>query len=216
MLELNTCASAVDGDPLNGTVKLWQSGSYSIDELAGVTGCPPALQNYLPFFREHNFSRVYFTGIDFCKRSMNVYFNLRENGMKSEDDVLRIFDDLGLCPPSCADVLSHLTGPGAFAMTLSWDEEHCKRVCFYMEFVSAKLVPVEWRKFYLKHVRPHESNDACSEEERAADWGQNSCFLSSSFGVRPEDQYAHLTRHSTEVRSNTALFSQAHTHTCTH
>merc|ERR1711959_764791 len=88
---LNTCCTAVDGDPALGLVKLWQSGCYTVDQLAAVPGAPCALKAYLPFFKKHQFSRVFFTGCDLTKSTMNVYFSLHESHRKSEDHIIEIF-----------------------------------------------------------------------------------------------------------------------------
>jgi len=183
MHQLNTCATAVDGDAGAGVCKLWQAGNYSINELAEVDGCPPALATYLPFFAKHGMARVYFTGIDLQKRSMNCYFSLRESGRKSRADILEIFTDLGFAPPSDEDVLDCLLSRGSFAMTLSWDSEVCERACFYMMNASTNQLPNEWKNFALECTLPHEHGLS------AADVNMNSCFVSCSFGRREEDQY---------------------------
>ena len=46
---------------------------------------PKALSKYKEFFKKHDFTRIFTTGIDFTSKSFNIYFLIHENKHKSQD-----------------------------------------------------------------------------------------------------------------------------------
>lgn len=142
-----------------------------------------ALSNYLDYLDRHGFSRVYFTGVDLLKRSMNVYFSLQENGCKTKEQVRAVLRELNFAVPNDEEVIEYMLGCGSFAMTLSWDEPECKRCCFYVLTTSQDRMPAAWSTFARDATLPHESAPD-------GDTGNlNSCFVSCSFGHHEQDQY---------------------------
>jgi hypothetical protein len=192
-----TCAVAADFDPLHGLVKLWHFGCYTFDQLCDLCDGPEAMSNYRPFFERHCFSRVFCTGIDLKKRSMNVYFNLREGGAKGVEDVHQMFSDLGFDAPGDQHILKYITGPGSFAMTFRWNSAECERICFYVvpqawndreEPAASPRIPSSIASFMDDCALPH-ADDREREGEQNCTWRHkpscihpaNSCFVSCSF-----------------------------------
>lgn len=168
-------SAAVDFDPARGLVKLWQfPGACTVDALAGLESSPRSLQRYLPFLKSHGFQRVFCTGVDLVKRSMNVYFDLREGG--SAPNIRKIFEDLGLAPPTDEARLAYLAGYGSFTMTLRWDAAECERVCFYINPILSPI-PGDLAAFMDACALPHSDGANVSAQHP-----QNSQFVSCSYG----------------------------------
>jgi len=161
---------------------------FSLSPLLQVDGLPESLRGNIDVCQKHHMSRVYCIGIDLTKKTLNVYFNLGEG--KSTNDILDMFRDLEFQPPSDAATLDFLSGQGAFAMTLQWNQPKCERVCFYMAFSSSMdTLPGALKSFTDDCALPHAGDGDATTGRGVHD---NSCFVSISFGRTLKDQYYKL------------------------
>jgi len=123
---------AVDFDPVGGFTKLWHWGRYNITQLSKLKNAPQSIQQYLPIFAEQGVSALYCTGVDYTKKSMNVYFDWCEQRKYKEDsDVQHFLRQIGFSVPS-EDSLASMARAACLACTFRWDSPNMERCCFYM------------------------------------------------------------------------------------
>eukprot|EP00930_Biecheleria_cincta_P048490 TRINITY_DN33784_c0_g1_i1.p1 TRINITY_DN33784_c0_g1~~TRINITY_DN33784_c0_g1_i1.p1 ORF type:complete len:636 (+),score=97.62 TRINITY_DN33784_c0_g1_i1:31-1938(+) len=127
-----TWAAGADFDPSLGLVKLWHFGDHTASQLAELQSAPAAVRRLLHVLEKHGFHRVFCTGVDLKQSTANLYFRLHEFSRKGTAEVMLLLMDLGIEAPADAATINYITGPGTFAMTLSWNSNDCERVCFYI------------------------------------------------------------------------------------
>lgn len=142
-----TRSIALDFDPLQGMVKLWHFGRHKVEDMFSLSHVPPAVAKYRDFFQTHDFFRVFCTGVDFEKESMNIYFMFRENHGKGKNAVTAILNELKFELQSESIISYIATHCSAFALTFSWTKDTVERICFYSSSEGPAAFAAEDKRF---------------------------------------------------------------------
>jgi len=169
---------AVDFDPKDGFTKLWHWGRYNIVQFVKLKNAPPSILNYLPLFAEQGVSALYCVGVDYTKKSMNVYFDWKEKRhYKDIQDVVDFLEKIGFSIPS-EDYLASMARAACLACTFRWDSPTIERCCFYMDHWTEVSENLENFK------------EECALPTTLS--SEPSTFVSCSVGERPDMFYTKL------------------------
>lgn len=160
-----TIGLGVDFEPSKGLVKLWHFGRYTVQDLLKLTHMPETLPQFISIISQYGLSRVYCTGVDYEKDSINLYFLWSESGKKKKQHVISILQALGFPLPEDS-VLESSSRAGCFAATFSCVTSKLERVCFYIPYLwhNTELFEKEPFTTHLKeHVLPTVVEDGASD-----------------------------------------------------
>lgn len=125
----------IDFGVAGGFKKTWQffprSEPQELPALAAIPSMPRALaENVSTFARYGMSSRTTVTGIDYPRRTMNVYFGELSPDCLEPEIITSMLHDIGMPDPS--EQLLRV-GQQAFnvGVTLGWDSSKVERICFY-------------------------------------------------------------------------------------
>jgi len=143
-----------------------------------LKNAPPSILNYLPVFAEQGVSALYCVGVDYTKKSMNVYFDWKEKRhYKDIQDVVDFLEKIGFSIPS-EDYLASMARAACLACTFRWDSPTIERCCFYMDHWTEVSEDLENFK------------EECALPTTLS--SEPSTFVSCSVGERPDMFYTKL------------------------
>lgn len=123
---------ALDGGVVGGFRKiyaLFPRSQQGIPALAAVPSMPPALAGHGAFLARHGLDDVSVIGIDYRRRTVNVYFQLPAAGSLGPDTVLSLLRGAGLPDPD-RRVLEFAAASYRVYVTLGWDSAAIRRMSF--------------------------------------------------------------------------------------
>lgn len=149
-----TAGLGIDFEPSKGMVKLWHFGRYRVNDLLKLESLPKqTLSEIIPKISEYGLSRVYCTGVDYEKQSMNFYFLWGEGGKMTENHVRGILKSLGFPFPE-DNVIEGCVHASCFAVTINCASDKVDRVCFYIPFLWQHVEYFEKEPF-ATHIKEH-------------------------------------------------------------
>jgi hypothetical protein len=96
--------------------------------LASLPSMPPSLAEHARTFSDIGMGkRVSIVGIDYTKKTVNIYFMA---GGLDEKTVLSVLNDTGLPEPSTPELLEFVQNSFSIYPTFSWDSPDIDRICF--------------------------------------------------------------------------------------
>ncbi|GAB3547687.1 hypothetical protein J2S53_002418 [Actinopolyspora lacussalsi] len=109
----------------------------SVARLAEVPSMPRGLADNADFFARHGLDQVAMMGVDYGKKSVNLYFAQLSEDCLERSNILSMFRASGLPEPGERS-LNFARGAFRIYVTLSWDSSEVKRIAF------ASLTGQEW------------------------------------------------------------------------
>jgi hypothetical protein len=101
-----------------------------LSKLADIPSMPRALAEHAGTFARYGLDdKVSIIGIDYVRRTMNVYFGRFPSEYVEPENVLSMLRDLGLPAPS-AQMLEFTRQSFSIYPTFSWDSSKIDRICF--------------------------------------------------------------------------------------
>lgn len=123
---------ALDGGVLGGFHKiyaLFPRDLQGVAALAAVPSMPPALARHGALLARHGLDYVSVIGIDYRRRTVNVYFQLPAADSLDPDTVLSLLREIRLPDPD-QRVLEFAAASYRVYVTLSWDSPLIQRISF--------------------------------------------------------------------------------------
>jgi hypothetical protein len=100
----------------------------SLSKLAEIPSMPAAVAAHARIFARNGMDeRISIVGIDYRRKTMNVYFMA---GALDEESILSLLSDLKLPEPKEPEFLEFIQNSFSIYPTFSWDSSGVKRVCF--------------------------------------------------------------------------------------
>lgn len=131
-----------------------QLGDLSV--LAELPSMPKALTANLPILARHGLDkRISIVGIDYIKRTVNIYFMARE---LDRDEVSSLLADLGIPEPDEPELLNFVCNSFSIYPTFNWESDQAERVCFSSVSPDEDAYPTTVDADIAKFTRnaPHE------------------------------------------------------------
>ncbi|MBM2623736.1 hypothetical protein JIG36_50430 [Actinoplanes sp. LDG1-06] len=155
----------IDFGIVGGFKKVWlvlpRGDLQSVSGLAGLASMPASLGGNLDFFARHGLGdTVGLLGVDYRKRTVNIYFGEPPAGGFSPQVVRSMLAETGQAEPS-PQMLA--LGRQAFGIyvTLNWDSPKVERICLAVATADPTELPVPLDprvRLFVDHVRASESN----------------------------------------------------------
>jgi hypothetical protein len=155
----------IDFGVVGGFSKIWlvlpRGDLQEVSELAGIPSMPSSLGESLDFFARYGLGdTVGLLGIDYRKRTVNVYFGEPPAEGFAPESVRSMLREVGQAEPS--EQMLEL-GQQAFGIyvTLNWDSPKVERICFAVATSDPTelSVPLDAKvERFVQHVRQSEVN----------------------------------------------------------
>jgi Aromatic prenyltransferase Orf2 len=100
-----------------------------VPKLADISSMPRALAENAGFFARHGLDDAALIGIDYQRRTMNVYFQLPAEGGLEPKNILSMLREIGLPEPD-GRMLEFACKSYRIYATLSWDSSKIQRISF--------------------------------------------------------------------------------------
>ncbi|MEU8960047.1 aromatic prenyltransferase [Streptomyces sp. NPDC048518] len=129
------CAIAeylIDGGVLGGFSKIYAHFPQDVQpvaELAALPGMPHALAGHAALFQRHGLSHVAMTGIDYRRRTVNLYFTQLSEACLAPQNIRALHRALALPEPD-EQMLAFAGRSFRIYTTLSWDSPGVERICY--------------------------------------------------------------------------------------
>jgi hypothetical protein len=132
----------VDVGAASGFEKVWSiyadNGATSIGAMSRTPAMPPSVGGNLDYFVRHGLNKVTGIGVDYRRRSVNVYFSFIDT--RDTAKISTMFYDLGFRLPD-KDELEMCRQAFAVYFTFTWDSPEIERVCFPIRVFEPDLMP---------------------------------------------------------------------------
>jgi hypothetical protein len=100
----------------------------SLSKLAEIPSIPPSVAEHASVFARNGMDeRISIVGIDYRRKTMNVYFMA---GSLDENTILSLLSDLKLPEPKEPEFMEFIQNSFSIYPTFSWDSSGIKRICF--------------------------------------------------------------------------------------
>jgi len=100
----------------------------SLSAFADIPSMPPSLAEHAATFARYGMAdRVSIVGIDYSRKTMNIYFMA---GSVEEKTALSLLSDVSLPEPKEPQLLEFIQNSFSIYPTLSWDSPQIERICF--------------------------------------------------------------------------------------
>jgi hypothetical protein len=139
----------VDLDVSAGFSKIWLVPSVqnaTLDVLAGMENLPQGAKNTLGHFARFGLNVFGLIGFDFGRKTMNLYFMIKDPASKSRDYGAQL-SDLGF-PVDQAEFLDACRPAQALYYTFSWASAKTERVCFPVVCSDHSQVPMRFDSLF--------------------------------------------------------------------
>jgi len=171
-----TVGLGVDFEPSRGLVKLWHFGRHTVQDMIKLEHVPKAVAQFIPIISKFGLSRVYCTGVDYEKDSMNLYFLWSESGKKKKKDVIGVLKALDF-PPPAENIIESCKKASCLAVTFRCDTDKIERVCFYIPHLWQNTEYLEKEPFtshIQEHILPTVVEDSASDSFVGCSIGKDS------------------------------------------
>jgi len=148
-----TAGLGVDFEPSKGLVKLWHFGRHTAEDILKLNNAPKGLQDSVQKFSQNDLYKVFCTGVDYEKESMNIYFLWPEIRSRESGDVVKILQDLDIPLPT-TQVIECCANASSFAATFKWSGK-IERVCFYTPYVESNAAQFQSTEPFATHIKEH-------------------------------------------------------------
>ncbi|MFI9583722.1 aromatic prenyltransferase [Streptomyces sp. NPDC052236] len=101
----------------------------AVAKLAEIPSMPPAVAENLDFFTRYGLNDVALIGIDYRRKTMNVYFQLPPAGNLEPKTILAMLREIGLPEPD-ERMLEYASKSYRIYTTFSWDSSKTQRISF--------------------------------------------------------------------------------------
>ncbi|HEY0640308.1 MAG TPA: aromatic prenyltransferase [Pseudonocardiaceae bacterium] len=137
----------IDFGVVGGFQKAWSifpaDAMQDLPTLAGLPSMPRSLAGNLGFFTDRRVQdRVSLVGIDYARRTANVYFGELPAGCLEPEAVVSMHREIGLPDPSDR-MLEFGRQAFGFYVTLSWDSPRIERISFSVMTPDPLALPVQ-------------------------------------------------------------------------
>ncbi|MFF3646983.1 aromatic prenyltransferase [Streptomyces sp. NPDC002564] len=122
----------VDGGVVGGFNKIYAhfpQDVQSVSKLADTPGMPPALAATADLFERHGLTDVAMIGIDYGRRTVNLYFAQLSEQARAPQNVLSLHREIGLPEPD-EQMLAFARRSFRIYVTLGWDTDGVERICY--------------------------------------------------------------------------------------
>ncbi|WAL93121.1 aromatic prenyltransferase [Streptomyces sp. Je 1-369] len=122
----------IDGGVAGGFNKIYAHFPQDVQDVAGLAelpSMPPALAQSLGLLARHGLSDVAMIGIDYPRRTVNLYFTQLSEQCRAPATILALHRELGLPAPGEA-MLAFAARSFRIYTTLSWDSAGIERICY--------------------------------------------------------------------------------------
>ncbi|MFF1381851.1 aromatic prenyltransferase [Streptomyces sp. NPDC058308] len=122
----------IDGGVVGGFNKIYAHFPQDVQgvaELAGLPSMPPALAKNTGLFERHGLGDVAMTGIDYRRRTVNLYFTQLSEESRAPHNILALHRAIGLPEPD-EQMLAFARRSFRIYTTLSWDSPRIERICY--------------------------------------------------------------------------------------
>ncbi|MFH8613392.1 aromatic prenyltransferase [Streptomyces sp. NPDC018029] len=122
----------VDGGVVGGFNKIYAhfpQDVQKISRLAELPGMPPALARCAALLERHGLSDVAMIGIDYPRRTLNLYFTQLSEECRAPQTILSLHREIGLPAPG-QPMLDFARRSFRIYTTLSWDSAGIERICY--------------------------------------------------------------------------------------
>ncbi|KOV57748.1 hypothetical protein ADK64_38125 [Streptomyces sp. MMG1121] len=122
----------VDGGTQSGFSKIYAHFPFhlqSVSQLAKLPSIPPALAENADLFARHHLNEVAMIGIDYQRRTVNLYFAELPGEFGESHNVLSLQRAIGLSEPE-GRMLEFARRSFRVYVTLGWDSARIERICY--------------------------------------------------------------------------------------
>jgi hypothetical protein len=122
----------VDAGVVSGFSKIYAHFPFDmmgVRKLADVPSMPRAVAENAGLFVSHHLNDVAMIGIDYQRKTVNLYFAQLPDGFGEAQNILSLHRELGLPEPS-KEWLAFAQKSFRVYVTLSWDSRKIERICF--------------------------------------------------------------------------------------
>lgn len=131
-----------DFEVRHGLAKIWTflAGAHEPRALLELPQMPRAFRSSLALLRELHLESVTIVGVDYLRRSINLYFRPSHASHHGPELVTRACARLGFAAPS-ERAQAHAARTGCIGFTYGWDAAEIERICFYVAGFRRDEVP---------------------------------------------------------------------------
>jgi Aromatic prenyltransferase Orf2 len=115
-------------------------GLQELSKLVDIPSMPPAVAEHAGTFARYGVDKVSIIGIDYVRRTMNVYFGGLSPECVEAENVRSLLRDIGLPAPS-EQMLTFIQKSFSIYPTFSWDSSKIERICFSIVTPDAEALP---------------------------------------------------------------------------
>ena len=122
----------IDCGSVSGFSKIYAHFPFhplGVPELAAIASMPPAVAENADLFARHHLDHVAMIGIDYKRRSVNLYFAQITDEFRQASNILSLQRALGLPEPQDR-MLDFALKSFRVYVTLNWDSAAIERICF--------------------------------------------------------------------------------------
>ncbi len=135
----------IDFGAAKGFEKIWPyfppHMPVPIENVYSITSFPDSVKNSSYFFSKFGLDKITLAGIDYPKRSTNIYFMTNSIGKFSTERVTEMINELGFRVPS-SKLIALCTKAMLSYCTFTWDSPRIERLCFTILAHDPSEVPV--------------------------------------------------------------------------
>lgn len=122
----------IDCGVVSGFSKIYAHFPHDLQgvaKLAGIPSMPRAVAENADFFARHHLTDVAMIGIDYQRRTVNLYFAQLPDECRTAENILAVHGALGLPAPS-EEMLAFAQKSFRVYVTLDWESSRIERICF--------------------------------------------------------------------------------------